>query len=142
MQARDIMTRNLHVASPDDTVEYIARLMTENDIGAVPVCDGTRLTGMLTDRDITIRVVAEGRNPASCRAADVMTREVRWCEEGDTVEEISRKMGHFQMRRLPVLDQEHRLVGIVSLGDLAVEPVADTEAERALSDISRPAHHP
>lgn len=135
---QDVMTRDVTSVSPDDTVRRAAQLMKELDIGAVPVCDGPKLVGMLTDRDITIRSSAEGQAPESTRVGDVMSTEVRTCYATQSVEEVLAEMGDEQIRRVPVVDQQsHSLVGIVSLGDIATKHAATTD--KALGEISAPA---
>ena len=135
---QDVMTRDVTSVSPDDTVRRAAQLMKELDIGAVPVCDGPKLVGMLTDRDITIRSSAEGQAPESTRVGDGMSTEVRTCYATQSVEEVLAEMGDEQIRRVPVVDQQsHSLVGIVSLGDIAAKHAATTD--KALGEISAPA---
>lgn len=134
---QDVMTRDVTSVSPEDTVRRAAQLMKELDIGAVPVCDGPKLVGMLTDRDITIRSSAEGHAPETTRVGDVMSTEVRTCYATQSVEEVLAEMGDEQIRRVPVVDQQsHSLVGIVSLGDIATKHAATTD--KALGEISAP----
>ena len=134
---QDVMTRDVKSISPENTVRRAAQLMKELDVGAVPVCDGPKLVGMLTDRDITIRSTAQGHPPETTRVGDVMSTEVRTCYATQSVEEVLAEMGDEQIRRVPVVDQQsHTLVGIVSLGDIAVNHEATTD--KALGDISSP----
>ena len=134
---QDVMTRDVRSISPEDTVRRAAQLMKELDVGAVPVCDGPKLVGMLTDRDITIRSTAEGQAPETTRVGDVMSTEVRTCYATQAVDEVLAEMGDEQIRRVPVVDQQsHSLVGIVSLGDIAIRHAATTD--KALGDISTP----
>jgi CBS domain-containing protein len=134
---QDVMTRDVTSVSPEDTVRRAAQLMKELDIGAVPVCDGPTLVGMLTDRDITIRSTAEGRAPETTRVGDMMSTEVLTCYATQSVEEVLAEMGDQQIRRVPVIDQQtHSLVGIVSLGDIATKHAATTD--KALGEISAP----
>jgi len=138
MKVRDIMTRDVRVASPSDNLKRAAQIMEEHDFGMLPVGDEGRLVGMLSDRDITIRAVARGVSPDSGKVRDIMSAEVKYVYDDDTVEDAARSMSDLQVRRLPVLDRDKRLVGIVSLGDLAVnepKPAGD-----ALREISQPAH--
>ncbi|PIL44339.1 CBS domain-containing protein [Massilia eurypsychrophila] len=131
------MTRNVKSISPEDTVRRAAELMKELDVGAVPVVDGAKLVGMLTDRDITIRSTAAGQDPSKTRAGDVMSTDVRTCFATQTVEEVLAEMGDVQIRRVVVVDQaSHSLVGIVSLGDMATKHSASTD--QALGEISQP----
>jgi CBS domain-containing protein len=134
---QDVMTRNVKSISPEDTVRRAAELMKELDVGAVPVVDGAKLVGMLTDRDITIRSTAAGQDPSKTRAGDVMSTDVRTCFATQTVEEVLAEMGDVQIRRVVVVDQaSHSLVGIVSLGDMATKNAASTD--QALGEISQP----
>jgi CBS domain-containing protein len=134
---QDVMTRNVKSISPEDTVRRAAELMKELDVGAVPVVDGAKLVGMLTDRDITIRSTAAGQDPSKTRAGDVMSTDVRTCFATQTVEEVLAEMGDVQIRRVVVVDQaSHSLVGIVSLGDMATKHAASTD--QALGEISKP----
>jgi CBS domain-containing protein len=134
---QDVMTRDVTTISPEDTVRRAAQLMKELDVGAMPVCDGPTLVGMLTDRDITIRSTAEGRAPETTRVGDVMSTEVRTCYATQSVDEVLAEMGDEQIRRVPVVDQQsHSLVGIVSLGDIATKHAATTD--KALGAISAP----
>jgi CBS domain-containing protein len=139
MWIRDIMTRNVECVWPDDTLQEAALKMKELDVGPLPVCDNDRVVGMLTDRDITVRAVAEGRDPRSTRVRDVMTRNVVSCSEDDAVEEAARLMQERQIRRLLVLDHDKRLIGIVSLGDLAAEAGDPYRMGEVLQDVSVPA---
>ena len=132
----EVMTTNVKVVRPDDTVQNAARMMAELDVGAIPVCDGARLQGMITDRDITIRATAEGRG-GETRVKEVMTQDVVWCTEEDDTQEVLQRMGEAQVRRIPVVDRDKNLVGIVALGDLAVED--EDNVDEALRDISMPA---
>jgi CBS domain-containing protein len=136
MVVNEIMTRDVQVISPLDSLQTAAQMMAVYDFGMVPVGENDRLIGMLTDRDITTRAVARGLHPAECKVGDVMSPDVNYVYDYETVDEAARKMSQLQVRRLPVLNREKRLVGIISLGDLAVfepEPAGD-----ALSSISRP----
>ena len=110
--------------------------MQELDVGALPVCDGERLLGMLTDRDITVRGIADGLNPDEACVSDIMTPEVEYCIADQDAEDAKRLMGARQLRRLPVVDRDMRLVGIVSLGDLATREAGHIDA--ALREISEP----
>ncbi|WDZ81927.1 CBS domain-containing protein (plasmid) [Ensifer adhaerens] len=118
MRIAEIMSRDLHVARPDDLVQNIAREMADNDIGFLPVGENDRLVGMITDRDIVVRCVADGRD-GKTRIGDIMTTDVKYCFDDDELSEVARKMGAEQIRRLPVVNHDKRLVGIVSLADAA-----------------------
>ena len=139
MQIEQIMTRNVEIISPETTLREAAQKMRDLDVGSLPVCDGERLKGMLTDRDITIRATAEGRNPDTTQAIDVMTAAIFYCYEDQDVAEAAQVMEKKQIRRLPIVDRNKKLVGIVSLGDLAVDTGKERLAGEALTEISRPA---
>ena len=112
-------------------------MMDEFNVGSIPVCDGDKLVGMITDRDITVRSTAAGQSPETTRVGDVMSTDVRTCYAGQSVDEVLSQMGNVQIRRVPVVDQQsHKIVGIVSLGDMATKQAAGIEA--ALEEISSP----
>jgi len=142
MQLKEIMTPHVEVIDPDATLEEAAEKMERLDIGPLPICDGERLVGMLTDRDITVRATAQGRNPKRTRVRDVMTETVFYCFEDQDVREAAEIMEQAQIRRLVILNRDKRLVGIVSLGDLALhtgqEDPAEEEAGETLAAISQP----
>jgi CBS domain-containing protein len=137
MYVRDIMTADVIVASPDDDLMRAAQLMESNDFGSLPIGDNGRLIGMLTDRDITIRGVARGLGP-DAKVRDVMTTDIECVRDTDSVAEAASRMEDMQVRRLPVVDESDKLVGIVSLGDLAQSEPDD--AGDALQGISQPSH--
>jgi CBS domain-containing protein len=137
MQLKKIMTPEVERLPKDASIHEVARKMKALDVGMIPVYDGDRLVGMVTDRDITLRVVAEGREPTSTPAHTVMTPEVIYCFEDQTVEEAAQVMEQHQIRRLIVLNQDKRLVGIVSLGDLATHRQSQKATGEALSEISK-----
>ena len=137
MNVREIMSTDVRCAKPDNTIVEAAGLMLSLDVGAVPVCDEDRLAGMLTDRDITLRVAAEGRDPRRTRVREAMSAGIIAVFEDQSVEEAERVMEEKQVRRLPVLNREKRLVGIVSLGDLATKS-QPAFGGQALREISRP----
>ena len=134
----DIMTRGVRVLSPSDSVVRAAQAMDELNVGVIPVCDGEKLVGMVTDRDITLRGVAQGLDCEDTPLSDIMSKEVQWCFEDQAVSEVMAQMGDAQIRRLPVVDREKRLVGILSLGDIAVK-TDDKKVASVLQDISEPA---
>ena len=136
MLIREIMTSKVEVLSPQDSVQLAACRMRDEDVGSVPVVSADRLVGYVTDRDITVRAVAAGREP-STPVSEVMTVGVLACFEDEDVEAVAEKMAVHQVRRLPVLTRANRLCGIVSLGDIATKG-ADEAAEEALSEISEP----
>lgn len=139
MQVREVMTPQVEVIRPDAVLKEAAEKMSHLDIGPLPVCDGERLVGMLTDRDITVRATARGRDPNTTKVREVMTSEVVYCFEDQDVKTAAQMMEMRQIRRLPVLNQDKRLTGIVSLGDLAVETRNQKMAGEALERISEPA---
>jgi len=135
-KVRDHMSHDVHMAAPDQTIREAASAMAKLGIGALPVAQGDNLVGMVTDRDIVVRAVAEGWGPATL-VGDVMTREVKYCFDYEDLELVARNMGDQQVRRLPVLDQNKRVVGILSLGDVAAGAGA-LPAGDALAGVTRP----
>lgn len=138
----DVMTRQPRVIHPDATVADAAAIMRRMDVGALPVCDGSRLVGMLTDRDITVRSTADGRDPHLTTVRDVMSPGVAWATEDDPVEQAARIMREHRIRRLPIVDERHSLVGVVSLGDLAVDVGDDDLSGDTLERISEKSQAP
>ena len=136
MKVSEAMTRDVRVASPDETIRQAAKTMATLDAGVLPVGENDHLMGMITDRDIAIRGIAQGKGPKT-KVRDVMTEDVKYCFDDQEVEEVTRNMADIQVRRLPVLNREKRLVGILSLGDIAISPDSK-EAADALRGISRP----
>lgn len=136
MKIRDAMTRDVRMVRPDQTIREAAQLMAQMDIGALPVQDNDRLVGMITDRDIAVRAIAEGKG-AEAHIRDVMSNEIKYCYEDQSVEEVTRNMSEQRIRRLPVMNRDKRLVGILSLGDLALEEDSADGAGEALCGISR-----
>jgi CBS domain-containing protein len=139
MQVKDVMTRGAECIAPDESLQEAARKMRALDVGALPICDNDRLTGMITDRDIAVRAVAEGRDPKTTHVRDAMSKGVNYCLEDDDVAEAARLMKDRQVRRLIVLDRNKRLAGIVSLGDLAVQTGDEHLAGKTLEQVSQPA---
>ena len=121
MQLKDVMTHNVEVAHVDTSVQEAAKLMKKLDVGSLPVGDGSQLIGMVTDRDITIRATAEGLDPKKTKVKDVMTSDLIYCFEDQAPVEAAVVMQEKQIRRLPIVNHAMKLVGIVSLGDLAVD---------------------
>jgi CBS domain-containing protein/sporulation protein YlmC with PRC-barrel domain len=138
VQIKDIMTRNVEVVHPEATLWEAAQKMAALDVGPLPVCSGDQLVGMLTDRDITVRATAEGRDPKTTRVHEVMTPEVVYAFEDEDVSEAARIMTQEQVRRLVVLNQSKQLVGIISLGDLAVHTDDVRQAGQTLEGVSEP----
>lgn len=136
VQVRDIMTTDVRLAAPDDDLQRAAATMAQDGFGSLPVVEDGKLVGMLTDRDITVRAVARGLTPARCRVREVMSPDVRFVYDDESVEDAAAAMSKLKVRRLPVLDAHHRLVGIVALADVSVtEP---EPAGVALNSISQP----
>jgi CBS domain-containing protein len=137
MKVKEVMTPDVRLASPTQTIREAAKMMAEFDCGALPVADNDRLVGMITDRDIAVRAVAEGRD-ASTPVREIMTSDVKYCYDDLSIEEVTQNMGEQRIRRLPVVNRDKRLVGILALGDLAIEDQSKDEAGAALCGISRP----
>jgi CBS domain-containing protein len=136
----DVMTRGVRSMSPSDSVAQAAQAMDELNVGVIPVCEGEKLVGMVTDRDIVVRGVAQGGDVKSLKLADVMSTHVRSVTEGQSIDEVLDKMADAQIRRVPVVDGQQRLVGIVSLGDIADKDSGDElEVAESLAEISAPA---
>jgi CBS domain-containing protein len=135
MQVNQVMSINVRVAGPDDTLRKIAQTMAELDAGVLPVCDGQRPVGIITDRDLVVRGLAAGLDPDAARVRDVMSHEVYFCYEEDDVEEVVESMAGWKVRRLPVLSADKKLVGIVSLGDISRD-AAPVQSGSTLRDIS------
>jgi len=129
----------VEVIHPDATLAEAAEKMKSLDVGPLPVCDGDRLQGMVTDRDITVRATAQGRDPNTTRVRDVMTAEVFYCFDDQSIEEAAEIMERAQIRRLVVLNRDKRLAGIVSLGDLAVDTGEEELTGEVLEGVSQPA---
>jgi CBS domain-containing protein len=141
MKARDIMTSDPRCVTPDTPLQEAARLMKDEDVGLVPVVErqgSKRLVGLLTDRDIAIRVVAEGRDSVGTPVRDVMSADVTSCRADDSVDEVMRTMGEEQVRRIPIVDERGDLVGIVAQADVVRQAPNDTKAERTVEKISQP----
>lgn len=134
MKVRDIMTSDVAYAAPDTTLEDIAVLMRDENVGAIPVLDDEMLVGIVTDRDIVVRCIADGKDAAECTAEDVITENLETVEPDDDVEEASQIMARRQIRRLPVVE-DGKLVGMLSLGDIAVKH-SDETAGDALESVS------
>ena len=134
---REVMTTGVETVAPGDTLRYAAQRMEALDVGALPVCDGERLLGVLTDRDIAVRAVASGRDPNRTTVIEAMTPELVCGFEEQAVDEAVDLMRLHEIRRLPVVDRRRRLVGIVALADLATRSGA-AEASEALAGVSTP----
>lgn len=143
MNISDCMTAHVRICAPNDTVQDAARTMKEMDVGMLPVGENDRLVGTITERDIVTRALAAGKG-ADCPVKDAMSPGIHYCFDTDTIENVAEKMANEQIRRLPVLNQQKRLVGIVSLGDIS-KAAEDHHATKALKGISKTAvggaHH-
>jgi CBS domain-containing protein len=137
MEIREVMTTEVQLVDPNTTLKDAAQMMRHGDFGLLPIGENDRLIGTITDRDIAVRAVAAGKDPSRTPVRDAMSEGVTYCFEDQSVAEAAALMGDKQIRRLPVLDRNKRLVGIVAIGDLAVEREADDEAGEALSEISK-----
>ncbi|MBC7878852.1 MAG: CBS domain-containing protein [Anaerolineales bacterium] len=138
MKLKEIMTPNVEVIHPDDSLQIAARKMRDNDIGILPVCDGDRLIGIISDRDLAIRGLAEGKDATTMIGRDLMTSPVMCCDEDQDVTEAAQIMQENQIRRLIVLNSSKRMVGVVSLGDLAVNDNSDHLSGKVLQSVSEP----
>ena len=133
----DLMSRDVKVVSPDMSIQEAANEMRQGDFGMLPVGENDRMIGAITDRDIAIRAIAQGKD-GSTKVRDVMSEGIFWVFEDESVEAAAKTMSERQVRRLPVVDRNKRLVGIVALGDFAVESFEIKPAAEALSEISKP----
>jgi CBS domain-containing protein len=135
MKVKNSMHKGAHWVSPDTPVTKLAQMMREQDIGAIPVGENDKLIGMVTDRDIALRAVADGKDISRLTARSVMTKGIAWCRDTDDVSQALQIMGSKQIRRLPVIDKNKRMVGILSLGDLAhtASPRIAADAAKAVS---------
>jgi CBS domain-containing protein len=138
MKVKDVMTENAKCISPDDSIQSAAKSMKTLDVGALPVCDNDRLSGMITDRDIVVRGVCEGRDAAATKVRDIMTPHISFCFDDQDIKVAAKVMRQKKIRRLVVLNRQKRLVGIVSLGDLAVETGDEHLAWETLEQVCEP----
>jgi CBS domain-containing protein len=136
MRVSEVMSRDVQIANPKQSICDAAKMMASIDAGVLPVGENDRLVGMVTDRDIAIRAVGAGKGPET-PIRDVMSKEVKYCFDDDDLDEVAHNMADIKVRRLPVLNHQKRLVGIVSLGDIAMANSPDS-AGAALSEISEP----
>ena len=139
MQIQDVMTADVSFVGPDTPILEIARKMRDADIGSTPVVENERLVGMVTDRDIVVRAIADGGDVRIKTARDAMSPGIFYCVADETIEAVLDNMGDRQIRRLPVINREKRLVGVVSLGDLSLTG-KNKAAGEALLEISQPGH--
>jgi len=138
MNVESLMTRDVAVVNVTDSVRAAADVLKRLNIGSAPVCNGRSLVGMITDRDIAVRAVADGRDPVNTPVEQVMTRDVVYCFADQDVQEVADAMAASQVRRMPILNRQHELVGIVSLGDLAVDVADDEMTGEVLEEVSQP----
>src|SRR5688572_3972583 len=136
-RVKDLMSRDVKVISPDMTIGEAAKKVRDGDFGMLPVGEDDRMIGTISDRDIAIRAVAEGKEGGT-KVRDVMSEGIVWVYEDDSVEQVATIMSKHQVRRLPVVNRDKRLVGFVALGDFAVESTEIQPAAKALSEISKP----
>jgi CBS domain-containing protein len=142
MQIHEVMSRTVRLTRPDDSVQHAAQLMAEADAGALPVSENDRLVGMVTDRDIAIRGDARGCDPTKTTVSEVMSHEpVKYCYEDEDLEHVARNMAQLQVRRLPVVDRQKRLVGIVSLSDLSKRSDASAAGDALRGVASQSTQH-
>jgi CBS domain-containing protein len=134
----DVMTRNVRTLSPSSTIADAAMAMEELDVGVIPVCEGDKLLGMVTDRDIVVRAVAQGLG-GDTPLSKVMSTDIRSARESDDLDTVLADMAASQIRRLPVLDGEERLIGIISIGDIALKGQDEEDVGQSLGEISAPA---
>jgi CBS domain-containing protein len=134
LKVSQVMSTDVQVVGPQETLRSAAQMMDRLNVGSLPVCNGRRLVGIVTDRDITVRGTAAGLTPTGARVADVMTCQPDWCQEDEDTAEVLRRMAEEQVRRLPVVNENKWLVGIISLGDLATrQPALIDDAFREIS---------
>ena len=136
MEIREVMTKDVTLADPGMKLNEAAALMRDGDFGLLPVGENDRLIGTITDRDITIRAVAEGKDPNATTVREAMSEGIHYCFDDQTVEEAAELMSEAQIRRLPIVNRDKRLVGIVALADLATEPKAGEPAGEAVAGVS------
>jgi len=134
---RDVMTPNPRTVGDRDSIRDVARIMKDQDTGVVPVCDDSRkIIGLVTDRDIVVRLIADGKDPMNARVNEVMTKSVRKVQEDATVDDVLSLMSSSEIRRIPVVNSKDELVGIVSIGDISTETGEQGKVGRAITDIS------
>ncbi len=137
MKVKDVMTKNVAFVNPAETVSETAHLMQMHNVGSIPVCDQSGVVGIVTDRDIVVRTVAHGKNPQQTPVSDIMTTGVTTVSPEMEMDAVAKQMANSQIRRVPVIENNN-LVGIVALGDVAIEAKYDTEVADTLSNISKP----
>jgi CBS domain-containing protein len=138
MQVKEVMTRNPETASPGVPIREVAEKMQSLNVGIIPICEGPRIVGVVTDRDVTIRATAHGRDTNTTPIREIMSSDLVCCYEDDDLEKCTRLMEERRIRRIPVLDRQEQLVGIVALVDLAVRGEAKETAGEVLTEVSEP----
>ncbi len=138
MQVKNEMTTKVEVASPETSVKEVSQKMRDLNIGVLPVCENGRLSGIVTDRDITIRLTAEGKDPSTTKVKEIMSSKVEWCFDDEEVGRVADKMENKKIRRLPVINHDKKLVGMLSLGDIVLKGSRET-ACKILEKVSEPA---
>lgn len=139
MRVADAMTRDVRLANPDQSIIEAAKMMADGDCGALPVGENDRLVGMVTDRDIVVRALAQGKS--DCKIRDVMSQDIKYCFEDDDIDDVAHNMGDLQIRRLPVLSKDKRLIGIVSIGDVTQTTDTDVAGETISSISEKSSEH-
>lgn len=139
MRVSEAMTRDVKVANPNQSLHDVAKIMADDDVGSLPVGENDRLVGMITDRDIAIRAVAQGKSPDTTKVRDVMSEDVKYCFDDQDIAEVARNMGDIQVHRLPVVNHDKRLVGIIALADIANTAGAEVagDAVQGICESSR-----
>lgn len=140
MKVRDLMSQNVEWVDPNQSLEEVAKILASSNIGSVPVCQGQQLMGMITDRDILVRAIAQGKDPKTTKANEVMSKDVKSVSPDTDIHQASNLMAENQIRRLPVVEN-NQLVGFLAIGDIAVQSIHVDEAGEALSGISEGVQH-
>lgn len=140
MKVRDLMSQNIKWVDPNQSLEEVAQILASSNIGSVPICQGQQLMGMVTDRDILVRAIAQGKDPKTTKVNEIMTKEVMSVSPETDIHQASDLMAENQIRRLPVVEN-NQLVGVLAIGDIAVQSIHVNEAGEALSSISEGVQH-
>lgn len=141
MIVKECMSKNVTLGRPDMTLFEAAKKMRDGHFGILPIEENDKLVGMITDRDITIRSVAEGKNPQEAKVRDIMSDQVLYCYDDQSIETVAQNLGDNQIWRLPVVNRQKRLVGILSMADLAKAKVDPSQLENSLSQMAKPQDH-
>lgn len=140
MKARDIMSNDVKFVAPNASVVEVAKMMVKENVGCIPVCQNDKVLGIITDRDITMRVVAQNKDLNQTQAQQIMSADPVFIDENQSIDQAAELMAEYQIKRLPVVKNE-KIVGIIALGDLAIEQISMDEAGEALSGISQGIRH-